>query len=509
MSESANALNDFTRQACIAALRHRTVRRAVLGSYLTSAATPRPVEVGLDAALLLRTTLATCRRLSLDALRALATGALAGVVAGALLDLDLMGSFGLALATFYLASVLLYAKWAALRESSLVASFWPERHDPQNLPPELQTRISPYGDGLNESTQNLTVHVSNRQFVGFGIEIADWKLALDTQKPAKASSSRPQELHVFEVADAIRTAFKDNCGVGTLVSNHFFLDGRVLPNIVEIAPSTIGRAPPSVPPALEAKWQQSPQSAPARDYLLCNIFLQGDLVLTYAIRILRHPRHLTLEVHHLVLPPISPRWAQTLRCGRSLVDNWTAHIPGALLAGPYEHLTAVVGGLDPTGLRNIDNASRLWAYHGFHTEPLEDAPAAEARMTSFFRWHAWNGSTGPMNGRTPDFGCAASIRETLSSDSISSYSEREELRLYSRLMDKSILDALREILLKKGISTDDFDETRQTIVNSGVLIQDGNINAASVSVGAGSSAVSVGAKQKPEARRNFRGVKRG
>lgn len=504
---SATKLDSFTRQACIAALRSRSARTRILHSYATSPVTPRPVEVGLDPHAALRAACAAHRRIARDAILAIALGGVVWILLCVAFEPSAPIAAVILLLAVYVCSSVLYAKWVVLRERELVPNFWPERYGREEAHDLLRSCISPYAEDTGSPHQNLTVHNRSRQFVGFGLEISDWKMAIDIQRGAGGAGT-PEDLDATEVLSALSRSLQSGRANGREVRHHYFLDGAVLPDVVELAPTTIGRVPPVVPASLEAAWRMNAHDAPARQYLLCQTLLARDLVQTYAIRALAHGRYLTIEVHNLVLPPIRDIWAQTLHCGRRLPDNWTTYFWSALLRGPYEHLLAAAQSFDPTGLKQLDFDSRNWTYPGVIPHPPEDIKFASRRLIRYFNWRAWNDAGSTMNGRQPDFGCHQSIREALASDTIGSYAVREDLRLHSRLMDKEVLDCLRDTLKAKGIATDDFDEARNTIINSGVFIQDGNLNAASVAVGAGSSSVAnsnrtkvVGQQQNKAARR--------
>jgi len=71
-----------------------------------------------------------------------------------------------------------------------------------------------------------------------------------------------------------------------------------------------------------------------------------------------------------------------------------------------------------------------------------------------------------------------------------SHVEVESATLLFRVMERVVLDALRDFLEQHHISTRDFDDDRQTIVNSGIIVQQGNFEASSVSIGAMSTATS-------------------
>lgn len=132
-------MDDFIRQACIAALRLLDVRRRVLSSYIRSPIIARPHEIDLDIDLLLKVTFYANRRFLLDGLVVLSISVITALVLG-LSEIHAWIAFiivFIGLIVFIVLSSILHARWIALREKTLVPFFWAERFDHAKLPNEL------------------------------------------------------------------------------------------------------------------------------------------------------------------------------------------------------------------------------------------------------------------------------------------------------------------------------------------------------------------------------------
>ncbi len=488
-------MDDFTRQACIAALRFPDVRRRTLASYITSPVIARPHELDLDIDLLLKATFYASRRIRRDARIAACVALFPLLFAGFSGVASLVG----ALIVFIIASAVLSGRWLLERENTLVPFFWPERFDRANIPPKLNARTTPYHcAGPEHENQDLTIHAPSRQFVGFGTEIADWKFVVDTKKGT--SVGQPvRALTVSEMYTALSAATTNSFGSSARVSFQYFMDGTELPREAAIAPSTLGKAPCRLPEEIADRWRNNPEQSYGRHYLVCTLHLHDQIVITSAARLLLHNNLLSFEQHRLVLYPFSQQWYQTERCVRSLANNYTEHVVGLLIRAPFDYLAALLTP-DPTGISEINQRSYQWAYGDMQNPPREESEIAESRILQFFHLDGWNAGGRMMCQRRPNFGCSHSIREALSDQEPCSYRNREQILLYSRMLDRVLFDAFRCVLEKKGISTEDFDEVRQTIVNSGVFIGEGNLNASSVAVGASATASTV-ATAKPAGQR--------
>lgn len=482
----------FTQQACIAALRYRAVRNRVLNSYIFSTTYARPTEIGLDVSLLSRVSLYAVRMLFRDALIALG-GSLSVFLFIPMLfgnQLTVLSAFNFVLAvlTFLLISSLLYARWRKKVESELVPLFWGEQLNRKDLLKKFPDSLSPYMEDDETKDKNITVHCCSRQFVGFGTEISDWKVIIDKTKTSNNLTSRatPNDFNVDQLYAHISESVAKNTTLPLNIELHYFIDGQAAISVKNISPSASGRAPNNITQEMAEEWRNASLRAPGKCYLMCSAFSgDGELIVTAAIRLGIIGKMLVIESHRLILPPIHYKWKQVKLCQRSPSYDLQDYLPASIFQGPFAHTLALIDGLDPIRFFSLRNEASIWISHSDNGSRLPYYIVATMDdIKIFFRYKAWMIANNTANRLCdPDFGCYLSLREALSADGLTSYSMREDAIMIFSLLDRAILDSVRSFLIERHISTEDLEETRQTIINSGIFIGEGNFNASSVSMG--------------------------
>ena len=94
-----------------------------------------------------------------------------------------------------------------------------------------------------------------------------------------------------------------------------------------------------------------------------------------------------------------------------------------------------------------------------------------------------------------NYGAPMSPRETVSDPLYQRYFQRLDKSLYTKVLEKRLLEAIEEFLDTRGLDTSEFNETRQTIENHGVFVADGG------TFKAGSVAVRKGARASAKKKR--------
>jgi hypothetical protein len=88
-----------------------------------------------------------------------------------------------------------------------------------------------------------------------------------------------------------------------------------------------------------------------------------------------------------------------------------------------------------------------------------------------------------------NYGTTSSLRQALSSGTYRHYFQKIDSDFFGKALERQILDSLVDFLESRGIDTCELRERQTTIMNSGVIVQGGDVNAESLAVGAGSRAV--------------------
>jgi hypothetical protein len=82
-----------------------------------------------------------------------------------------------------------------------------------------------------------------------------------------------------------------------------------------------------------------------------------------------------------------------------------------------------------------------------------------------------------------NYGAAMSVRQAHASGEYVRYFQRADSDSYEKTLEKEILDSLIDHLDAHGVDTSDIRDRQATILNHGVIVQNGNIQAETMAVG--------------------------
>jgi hypothetical protein len=101
---------------------------------------------------------------------------------------------------------------------------------------------------------------------------------------------------------------------------------------------------------------------------------------------------------------------------------------------------------------------------------------------------------------TYDYGAATTLRASLSQNLFQHHFQKSDADLYIKLIERKVLDELTDFLDAHGIDTSDLRERTMTILNSGILVQGGDVRADSLAVGSNAQATTNTARSSQEAK---------
>ena len=82
-----------------------------------------------------------------------------------------------------------------------------------------------------------------------------------------------------------------------------------------------------------------------------------------------------------------------------------------------------------------------------------------------------------------DYGAVRSVREGAQSKRYRRYFQVADRDMYGKILDREIFDAIRTFLADHDIDTSDFDERQAAVLNYGVMVTGGQVDAQSLAVG--------------------------
>jgi hypothetical protein len=447
-----------TRLLCASALlRGSGFRRKVISFFENRSRAVMP-EPGLDARLLLRTCLAADKRevkfhigLACVALLALPISLLAPIFG---LAIWILVSAGL----FYFKTrdeQTLVTKLFSVNTFSLRAA---EAHVADvEIPEHLAT-------ALPDRKQNLVVYAGFSPFVGAGIELGGWSFAISLDK-AKHEGKPPgnfsgDDMYAWIGAELLATRL-DNI----VVADWYFASGTEIRADRDILPDLGGRPASAVSPALAGRYRNS-NDPHLRHYMWARVDdWGGELVVSHFLHCMRIGGNLFVEMKKFVLLPIAGDYRAVDAIPPDRWDRRIATFIGALIAGPLMTIVAPFQ-VASSILRHLsDNVFDGRREHQRREQVIEEM---------FYNYGAMN-----------------NLRSMFSQATFQNYFQKSDTDFASKIIERRILDSIVEFLDKHGIDTSDIRERQTMILNSGILVQGGDVKAETLAVGTGASATKV------------------
>ncbi len=305
---------------------------------------------------------------------------------------------------------------------------------------------------------NVTVGGSYNPFVGSGIPIDAWSFALDMDRAAEGETAESFPVH--EIHDYVLTRLNHLGLPGVSIDEQVFVDGRDLHGDGRFLPHPLAPPVSHVDELLVRARTAAPEDN-ARTYICLRVAgWHGQLVLSTFLRFVVTGQNLFIELSHSLLTPILDHYQEvdhllpqpTLRQFLRIAQRSVRQVPMGLVAAPFALIRAI--------FRPISRGRRR---------------ARQRReITTALRFN---------------YGSISSPRELASERSYQRYFQQLDEAMYSKIVEKRLLEAIVTFLDDKGIDTHDLIERQTTILNEGVWVSGkGTLNAQSVAAGPGARA---------------------
>ena len=324
---------------------------------------------------------------------------------------------------------------------------------------------------LPRPEQNLVVYRGFMPFVGAGIDLGGWSFATSTDRPQVAGDER--KIRTFTVAElyrAIEAGIEEGQIPGLRCRDLFFVRGLDVRNMSAILPDLAERPSQRIGDDL-AKLYFEQQNTLVRDYKSIQVFdWGGELVASYFLHCSLHPTSLMVEFKRFLLPPLRDNLRQVDRLGPDRFWTKVEQFGAALLVGPllavFSPFAAFAKILEAMGERVHD---LFWS---------EERKARERRRRA-------------EDDLSYDYGAETSLRAHYAQTNFLHYFQKVDADFYNKVVERKLLDVIERFLDEHGIDTTDIRERQTTILNSGILIQGGDLRAESLAVGEGARASKV------------------
>lgn len=448
--------NHTTRFLCASAyLKSTGFCQRILHHYENETRATAP-EVGLDMPLLIGVCRAALKR-HLGYHLVFAALAIGGGIAVAASESPAV------IAVYVLAAAALFFAKSYQERYKFTGSFRQGAFDPERLRKSLHLAEQGYmEDALPSEEQNLVVYSGFVPFVGAGADLGGWSFSVAVDKPRESLGSRaePQPFRTPQLYAAIRTAVT-NMGIDGLdVRDMCFVHGSDIREDREILPDEFGRPVQSVSAQRISRYSEASDSR-VRHYQWIRVRDWGnDLVVSYFLRCAIRGQSLFVEIKRFLLTPLADQYRTIDSLGGANWRSTTALLTGSLIAGPLYPIYSFVA-LTGKLLRGLNE--------------FFDSEGRERRRQI-------------RDSPLYNYGTDTALRQQLSSNRYVHYFQKLDGDFYSKVLERTILDEIVSFLDEHDIDTSDIRERQTTILNSGIIVQGGDVNAEALAVGTGSNA---------------------
>jgi hypothetical protein len=345
----------------------------------------------------------------------------------------------------------------------LVTNLVRDRFDPDAAPAPTSRGDARLIDELQRTVRsNVTVYSGFSPFAGSGIEDEGWSFTTNVKKGKETldGMAEPIPFEVEELYDFIATDLRELDIDGLQVENRLFVNGRDIRGESWILPDQFCRPLTLVDDAHVQHFLRAP-SQEVRHYLAVQVMAWGgEVVVSIYLRFTQVGDTLFSEAAYFLLPPVREDYHE--------IDD----MPPVPDAKAVMALIAKAAIATPALLVLSPVRVAQW---------ISSGPRRRSERRSIHRRI--------RASLTFDYGSATSVRESGMSKNYSRYFQKLDREMYVKLVQQRILDLITEFLDKRNIDTSDLKERKTSIMNNGVIVSGGSIQAKSMAVGVGARAL--------------------
>lgn len=481
--------SEVTRLLCASALLMGSEFREIVTARLKKKYQGVAPEVGLDARLLLQVvafiedSIKKRRRIDYTFMPLFIVAGIIAVVLGAAARQPWVTVIALVLLTFPLQWIKDSRK-KPLTEKELVQHFTRSRYAPERILERFQADIDyELQRGLPLDNQNVVVYSGYSPFVGAGFNLGGWSFAINVTVPKDdgldgAGSAEPIPFQAPELHEQIEIAIQNLHFDNLNLRDMLFVNGQEIRDEHALLPDIYAR-PAQCLDAEQLKQYINRFDPKIRHYKWIRVHYAGDLlVLSFFLRCSLQANNLFVEISRFLLTPPLDAYSSVdqLKSDEGGISAFLARVVATMIAGVLSVVDAFLVPFTLIGRWLADWGER-------RRERREDKELREEIAENLLY----------------NYGAEASIRERCSSGNYTRYFQRLDQEMYVKIIERTILDTIVDFLDAHNINTSDLKERRTTILNSGVIIQGGNLEAQNLAVGSNAQATqTVSGAQQPQ-----------
>jgi hypothetical protein len=328
------------------------------------------------------------------------------------------------------------------------------------------------GEDAQDNEQNLVIYSGFFPFVGAGVDLGGWSFVVDLGRPKEDRLGNQLKPIPFDIIELYAVFEQAICRLeiqGIVMKDYLFTHGVDIRHNKSILPDIFSR-PNQYVPAETMKQYAGQSDFSVRHYKWIRIHdWKDELVFSYFLRIVRKSENLFVELSRFLLTPVHDRYRQV---DSLKPKSWKTLLMlglGTFFVAPFMPLYA--------GLTLL---SKIPEFVNEKLDTQKRQRQGEIKSNPLF-----------------NYGVNKSIRELVSSGRYRHYFQKLDKEMYVKILDREILDTLIKFLDDHNIDTSQMQAERTTILNNGIIVQGGNVEAQSLAVGANAQAVLTQETTKP------------
>jgi hypothetical protein len=312
---------------------------------------------------------------------------------------------------------------------------------------------------LPTAEQNLVVYRGFTPFVGAGFDLGGWSFVTFVDRPkVEGAKTSVQSFDIPELYVALDARLESVRLSNMNCRDYFFVRGVDIKGDPDILGDLADR-PRKVLSAALATIDADEQDTRIRQYKCLQLVdWGGEVIISYFLRCALQGNMLLVEMKRYVLPPVADAQRSVDALRPDSITVRIGHAIAAIVAGPVMTVVApfIVLGLASAGLGRMLTSEAKQAKR--RRERAENDPAY-------------------------DFGAETTLRAMYAQNRYLHYFQKSDGEFGNKLIERKILHEVETFLDARGIDTSDIRERQTTILNSGILVQGGDVKAEALAVG--------------------------
>ena len=302
---------------------------------------------------------------------------------------------------------------------------------------------------------NVIVYGGFSPFVGASLNIGGWSFAIDTSKGKEnmGSIAKPVPFQVSELYEYVTNSI-NRLKLGNMsIEDNLYVNGQEIRDRKEFLKDPLMRPITKLQDSFIKSFIENPTHF-ARHYQCVRVTdWKGELILSIFLRFSKSEQSLFVEANYYLLTPLNKYYRQFDRIKPEPSSEDIRKIASETM------FTTFAFGI----------ASLTSVFQRFSDSQKGKQQRKEKEIKSNYAFN---------------YGAITSLREKVShGNEYNRYFQKLDQEMYLKSIERRIVEGLSKFLDSKNLDTSDFKETRSTILNHGVMVSGGSVQAQNLTVG--------------------------